>query len=49
MELLGDDPDIHYFFFLFCYDNHYIIYGYIDPELGHVDNEQYYMVSVIER
>ena len=32
-----------------CRDNYYITYGYLDPELGYVDNEHYYMVSVIER
>ena len=32
-----------------CPDNYYVIYGYLDPELGYVDNEHYYMVSVVER
>ena len=50
MERLGDDPDIHYYDIVACYDNHYVIYGYIDPELDYVDNEQYYiMVSVVDR
>ena len=49
MESLGDAPDIHYYDIAASYDNHYVIYGYIDPKLGYVDNEQYYMVSVVER
>ena len=49
MERLGDDPDIHYYDIAASYDNHYVIYGYIDPKLGYVDNEQYYMVSVVDR
>ena len=28
---------------------YYVSYGYIELELGYVDNEHYYMVSVVER
>ena len=49
LERLGDAPDIHYYDIVACYDSHYVIYGYYDPELGGVDNEQYYMVSIVER
>ena len=31
------------------FDSYYVIYGYLNPELGYVDNERYYMVSVIKR
>ena len=31
------------------YCDYYVVYGYIELELGYVDNEQYYMVSVVER
>ena len=49
MERLGDDPDRHFYDIVGSVDVHYVIYGYINPELGYVDNEQYYMVSVVER
>ena len=31
------------------YCDYYVVYGYINLELGYVDNEQYYRVSVVER
>ena len=31
------------------YCDYYVVYGYIELELGYVDNEHYYKVSVVER
>ena len=31
------------------YCDYYVVYGYINLELGYVDNEHYYRVSVVER
>ena len=49
MELLGDDLDIRLHEIEASRYDYYVIYGYFDPELGCVDNEHYYMVSVTER
>ena len=51
MERLGDDLEVHFHALeaSLDLDNYYVIYGYLNQELGYVDNEHYYMVSVIER
>ena len=49
MELLGDDIDKRFREVKESLDNYYVTYGYYDDDIGYVDNEHYYMVSVIER
>ena len=49
MELLGDNFEIRFGEIEGSLDNYYVTYGYYDDEIGCVDNEHYYMVSVIER
>ena len=49
LERLGNDHDIHFFDVSASFDDYSVIYGYIDPKLGYVYNEQYYRVNVIER
>lgn len=48
MERLADAIDTSFFEFRRSYCDYYVIYGYIELELGYVDNEQYYRVSVVE-
>ena len=43
------DPETSFREFGRGYCDYYVIYGYIELELGYVDNEQYYRVSVVER
>ena len=49
MELLGDDIDKRFGEIEGSLDNYYVTYGYYDDDIGCVDNEHYYMVSVTER
>ena len=49
MERLGDAPDIRFRDIVASYCDYYVVYGYIELELGYVDNEHYYRVSVVER
>ena len=42
------DPETSFREFGRDYCDYYVIYGYIELELGYVDNEQYYRVSVVE-
>ena len=48
-ERLCDDLEVRFHGLEASFDNYYVIYGYLNPELGYVDNEHYYMVSVVER
>ena len=49
MELLGDNFEIRFGELEESLDNYYVTYGYYDDEIGCVDNEHYYRVSVTER
>ena len=48
MERL-DDPETRCRDIEWRYCDYYVVYGYIELELGYVDNEHYYRVSVVER
>ena len=48
MERL-DDIDIRFREVKESRYDYYFVYGYYDDDIGYVDNEHYYMVSVIER
>ena len=48
MELL-DDIETRVFEVKCGYCDYYVVYGYIELELGYVDNVHYYRVSVVER
>ena len=48
MERLAD-PETSFRDVGWSYCDYYVVYGYINLELGYVDNEQYYRVSVVER
>ena len=48
MERLGDDIEACFRDIQRHYCDYYVVYGYIELELGYVDNEHYYRVSVIE-
>ena len=50
MERLGDDLEVHFHALeaSLDLDSYYVIYGYLNQELGYVDNEHYYTLSVIE-
>ena len=47
MELLYD-PETRYREIKASYCDYYVIYGFIELELGYVDNQHYYRVSVVE-
>ena len=48
MERLAD-PETRFRDIKWHYCDYYVVYGYIELELGYVDNEHYYRVSVVER
>ena len=50
MERLGDDLEVRFHALEASFDlaDCYVIYGYLNSELGYVDNESYYRVSVVE-
>ena len=48
MERLAD-PEVRCRDIQWRYCDYYVVYGYIELELGYVDNEHYYRVSVVER
>ena len=48
MECLAD-PETRFRDIVASYCDYYVVYGYIELELGYVDNEHYYRVSVVER
>ena len=43
------DPETSFYEFGRDYCDYYVIYGYINLELGYVDNQHYYRVRVVER
>ena len=48
-ERLCDDLEVRCHGLEASFDSYCVIYGYLNQELGYVDNEHYYMVSVIKR
>ena len=49
LERLREDPELRFIGPEACSAEYYVVYGYLDPELGYMANQHYYMVSVIAR
>ena len=48
-ERLCDDLEVRVHGLEASFDSYYVIYGYLNPKLGYVDNEHYYYVNVVKR